>query len=230
MIHIVSPVLYMLFVESFRFIKPCPSNRCMILCRKFHNINLSVLSLLMFKGITYANYRQDKLSTIDGILCKSYNRDIYAEIWTNLFLYSKYLEWLDTLFLHLSGHKISGLQYTHHMSTALLTYSYIYDDINPQTFLPMSINCLVHVFMYWYFAYPRGVLKQFKKIITKTQIVQHMICVSIPFYTYFKRDCKQNMYSNEATVILYTMYLVYFAKFYMDSYHNRKNKQYILKE
>lgn len=38
------------------------------------------------------------------------------------FLWSKYWEWLDTLFLHLSGKPISQLQYTHHMSTAMLVY------------------------------------------------------------------------------------------------------------
>lgn len=222
-LHISSPILYIFFVKCFKFIKPCPKNNVMIICRKIHNINLSVLSFLMIISITYANYRQDKLITVDGLLCKSYNQDIYAKYSGLAFLYSKYIEWFDTLFLHLSGHKISQLQYTHHMSTAFLAYLYTYEFDNPQSFLPMFLNCLVHLFMYWYFAYPQGILKRYKKLITKSQIIQHIICISIPFYTYFKDNCYQNIYSNEATVILYMMYLIYFMKFYRDSYNKKDN-------
>ena len=133
-------------------------------CRRFHNMLLSFMSFIMLVGITYSTYRNNKFQSLNNLLCKPYNYDIIALSSSWMFLYSKYIEWGDTLFLHLSGKNISMLQYTHHMSTALLVYIHLREFISPLIYIYMALNCFVHVLMYWYFAFPRGILFKFRKL------------------------------------------------------------------
>ena len=218
MLHILSPLLYTCFVKCILYIPPCPSSRVMITCRKYHNIILSLLSLLMFIGIFIANIQTNELYNLQSLLCSPYDNNRYAIITTKAFLYSKYLEWGDTLFIHLSGKHISQLQYTNHLSTAFLMYMNMVDYLSPHLFVFISLNCLVHIMMYWYFAYPRGVLKLFRKAITQLQITQHIICIITIIYTSFLQNCYQNNYGNLFGFVLYMMYLSYFCIFYRKVY------------
>ena len=159
MIHNISPIIYIGFVKLFDFIPVIKNNNYMRFLRKLHNIIFSILSFIILIGITYGNYQANKFNSLNDLLCKKYNNNI-SLLSVKLFLYSKYLEWFDTLFLHLSGKQITTLQYTHHMSTAILVYNNFNYFISPHIFIFMSLNCLVHVFMYWYFAYPKAIIRQ----------------------------------------------------------------------
>ena len=223
-IHLSSPLLYILFVHQLNIFTPCPSNKIMLTFRKLHNINLSLLSGAMLIGITIATYQENKFHTLNALLCKSNNNNIYAKYSTQVFLYSKYLEWLDTLFVHLSNKPIIQLQYTHHMSTAILVYLNTVDYISPSVYIYISQNCLIHIFMYWYFAYPKGILYKYRKLITQGQIVQHVICLTTSLYTYNLENCTQNTYGNIALILLYLMYLVYFVQFYSKTYFIKISK------
>tara|TARA_B100001093_G_scaffold519550_1_gene609075 strand:- start:712 stop:1287 length:576 start_codon:yes stop_codon:yes gene_type:complete len=186
--------------------------------RKIHNITLSILSLLMLCGIVYSNYITNKLFSFNNLLCLSYlNNNNIFNLTTHIFLYSKYLEWLDTLFLHLSNKSISTLQYTHHMTTAFLMYV---NMNNSHLFIFISTNCLVHIPMYWYFAYPNGILNKFRKLITKIQIFQHIICLTTILYTFNLKNCDINKFGNSIGLLLYLMYLFYFVQFYIKKYLN----------
>jgi len=222
MFHLISPFTYFLFVKSFSFIDTCPNNTFMIKLRKIHNINLSILSVIMLLGFTFANYQENKIYPLHNLLCKPYNNNYYAFIFSQLFLYYKYLEWFDSLFLHLSNKKISQLQYTHHMSTAILVYVNIYQGIESYIYVPLSLNCFVHIFMYWYFAYPKGVLVKFRKIITMSQIIQHVSVLYIAIYVRYSDNCKINNYSNGLTIMLYSMYFYYFTIFYIVTYFKKE--------
>ena len=224
-IHIISPLLYVGFVKLIQYIKPCPTSEVMLKYRLCHNIFLSILSLFMLLGITYGNFITNKLSSLENLLCLPYDNDLVSvlSVWT--FLYSKYLEWGDTLFLHLSGKKISYLQYTHHMTTAILMYSNLADYISPHIYIFMSLNCFVHIFMYWYFAYPKGMLYKIRKLITQMQIVQHVICILTIVYTMRLDNCEQNKYGNKLGLLMYLMYLFYFIVFYINSYRDKKLKR-----
>jgi len=215
-INIFSPVLYILYVKIISFIPICPKSLIMKKYRRFHNIFLSFLSFIMLVGITYSTYTNNKFISFNNLLCKSYNNDKIAIISSYMFLYSKYLEWGDTLFLHLSGKNISMLQYTHHMTTAFLVYIHLKEFISPLIYIYMALNCFVHVLMYWYFAFPRGFLFKFRKLITKIQIIQHIICISTSIYIMNIDNCKQNKYGLECGLILYGLYLFYFLAFYLN--------------
>jgi len=140
------------------------------------------------------------------------NRSVYV------FLYSKYLEWLDTVFLHLSGKRISMLQYTHHMTTVVTLYVNFMDYVSPCIIVPMGLNCLVHIPMYWYFAFPKGFLYKYRMLITRSQIIQHILVIISAIYTYIMDNCEQNKYGNIIGLLMYFMYLFYFTVFYINSY------------
>ena len=218
-IHLFSPFMYILYVKLITLLPICSYSITMQKFRKLHNITLSILSLLMFLGILYSNYISNKLYSLNNLLCLSYsesNRIFYLT--TNVFLYSKYLEWLDTLFLHLSNKSITTLHYTHHMSTAFLMYN---NMSSSHIFIFISTNCLVHIPMYWYFAYPNGRLNKFKKLITKIQILQHIICLTTIVYTLNLENCNVNKLGNLIGLLLYLMYLIYFILFYIKIYKEK---------
>ena len=217
LVHIYSPFLYMLFVKILYFFEPCPESFIMKLLRKIHNILLSILSFLMFIGLSYGCYIEDKFQSVNNLLCSPITNNISS---TSLiiFLYSKYLEWGDTLFLHLSGKSISMLQYTHHMTTAFLVYINMIDYLSPHFFIFVSMNCLVHIPMYWYFAFPKGILYKYRKCITRIQIFQHIVSLITIIYTMCLNNCQQNKYGNQVGLLLYSMYLFYFTSFYINAY------------
>ena len=222
LIHFLSPILYILFVKLISFIPKCPKSLIMKKCRRFHNIFLSFLSFIMLVGITYSTYINNKFTSFNNLLCKSYNNDKLVIISISMFLYSKYYEWGDTLFLHLSGKNISMLQYTHHMTTAFLVSINFKEFISPMAYIFMSINCFVHVFMYWYFAFPRGFLFKYRQLITIIQIIQHIICFFVLIYVKNLSNCIQNAYALEFSIILYGLYLFYFLLFYLNTYIKKK--------
>ena len=220
--HLISPIIYILYVFFLQKITPKPKSHVIKFLRKIHNIVLSILSAVMFIGISYETYKMNKFNSIYELLCKNYD-ETYS-ISTNLFLYSKYLEWGDTLFLHLGNKPISMLHYTHHMSTSILMYLNLEKYISPFIFISISLNTFIHVFMYWYFAYPKGFLYKYRKMITKFQIIQHFIVVISVIQVTFLSNCQQNRFGKEAGLILYLMYLLFFSHFYLMTYVKETKK------
>lgn len=220
-IHLYSPFVYILYVKLICFIPTYQDSIVMKFIRKTHNIILSFSSLIMLVGITYGTYDAGKFKSLNNLLCLPYDNDSVAYNSALIFLYSKYIEWGDTLFLHLSGKHISMLQYTHHMTTAFLMYNNMIDYLSPHMFVFMGLNCFVHIPMYWYFSYPKGFLHSVRKMITQIQIFQHIICLATIIYTMNLDNCQQNKYGNQYGLIMYLMYLFYFSLFYVKSYRKK---------
>jgi elongation of very long chain fatty acids protein 6 len=224
-LNLSSPLLFALFVKGLSFIRPIPDSKLMKTCRKLHNIFLSLLSFAMLLGITVATYQENKFSSAWSLICHSYNQNSLAYWSTQAFMYSKYLEWGDTLFLQLSGKPISWLQYTHHMTTAILCYLNFYRIVPAYIYIFMGTNCFVHTPMYWYFAYPKGVLYPVRKGITIIQIVQHIMCVCTSIFGLLNRNtCPQEYIGNVSGFMLYMMYLAFFVAFYIKKYADKRNK------
>ena len=70
--------------------------------------------------------------------------------------------------------------------------------ISPSIFVFQALNCFVHVPMYWYFAFPKGLLYKDRKMITQAQIIQHVLCLITVFFTMTKDNCDQNRYGTDA--------------------------------
>lgn len=219
--HLLSPLLFYIYVECIKKIPSIPKNKIMLTCRKYHNITLSIYSGFSFLSTLIITYNNGKFNSINDLICKPYEESSFTYFIFYTFLYSKYFEWGDTLYLHLSGKKISNLQYTHHMSTALLTSLSIDAYINPSTSIALLTNLFVHTPMYWYFAYPKGILQPYKKLITQIQILQHITCLYFLINIMINKNdtnCIYNPYSTEIGLSLYTMYLLFFLSFYLFKY------------
>jgi hypothetical protein len=219
--HWFSPLLFCIYVECIKKIPPIPKNKIMLTCRKYHNITLSIYSGFSFLSTLIITYKNDKYNSMYDLICKPYEESSFVYFIFYTFLYSKYFEWGDTLYLHLSGKKISKLQYTHHMTTAFLTSFAMGTHINPGTSIAVLTNLFVHTPMYWYFAYPKGILQHYKKSITQIQILQHITMLYFLINIMINKNetnCIYNPYSNEIALSLYFMYLLFFLSFYIFKY------------
>ncbi len=215
-VHVLSPIIYCSFIFFHKLFNPCPNSSLMKKLRLYHNVNLSLFSFVMMIGITYSTYYSNKFESINSLFCIPFKPNDTVMIMSSLaFLYSKYLEWIDTTFLYFGNKRISWLQYTHHMSTALLTY---YNLDSPYMFVPIFLNTFVHTPMYWYFAFPRGILFPIRSLITQTQIVQHILCLLVILFTYISDNCNQNPVGHLLGLLLYSMYLIFFILFYIEKY------------
>lgn len=217
-----SPVLYMIYVEIAKLVLPYETKEnkhIFHVVKLVHNVGLAVASLLMLIGIIYVSQQSGKLSSVHAALCHPFLDVDQATLVGRYFYLSKYWEWVDTAFLITARKDVSWLQYTHHMSTAILVFANLSPVISSASLLACFTNTFVHVFMYFYFAFPHGILKKYRQWITIIQIIQHVMCLSGFLYIYFNLDsCVTTTLGIKMALMLYAMYLTFFVLFYIVQY------------
>ncbi|KAI9791842.1 MAG: hypothetical protein M1816_003387 [Peltula sp. TS41687] len=141
-----------------------------------HNFYLTIISaslLALFVG----QLAPTLLS--EGVYCSVCNK---AAGWTNglevlyyLNYLTKYLEFIDTVFLVLKKKPLTFLHTYHHGATAFLCYMQMVGQ-TPVSWVPITLNLAVHTVMYWYyFQSARGIRIWWKEYITIMQITQFVI-------------------------------------------------------
>lgn len=143
------------------------------------------------------------------------DNDIYQRI-TFAFFLSKYIEWIDTVFLILNGKDLIFLHVFHH---AVTSFIFGFENIFPMTsIVGVTLNSFVHMIMYGYYASP---CMSIRRHITTMQIVQFLI--AIVFHTYmirhdYGRIC--NDYWIECMFPLFTTFsiLLLFLNFFVRQY------------
>jgi len=208
-----------------------------------HNFSLSIFSLFLFivllENILPNLFRYGFLWGICNE--KAYSQKLELLYYINYLL--KYYELLDTVFLALSKKKLEFLHVYHHSATLLLCYSQLVGHTSVQ-WVPITINLLVHVIMYFYYGRTAmGARIWWKKYVTTFQIVQFVIdfaviwfcifsfyvidLVLVPRQIWFDEEinCQGTWWAAWIGAIIITSYLVLFISFFKKTYPQKGSPQ-----
>lgn len=198
-------IKFVYYVQSLRI--NLSKNKLFQKIRFIHNLLMVLFSFSMLICIFYGYYLDDKYTNVHTLLCKDNNNSI-TEITYKLFFYSKFYEWLDTLFLVLSNKPVRFIHISHHSIVPFLTSLNLKGS---HGIIFIGTNTLVHTLMYMYYACP-NVLKPIKRIITYLQILQHIIAFSVTVYVTFLTNCEHAQgLGNMFAIFSYSLFIILFS-------------------
>jgi len=155
--------------------------------------------------------------------------------WLFLFVLSKPLELLDTIFLLLRKREVIFLQWYHHLTVLLMAW--LSTTEYPSTSRWFStINYSIHAIMYSYFTIMSLKIVHMPKwismMITGLQILQMIVGIYVNYKAYqFKQkgECSVSYMNIYLTILMYLSFFYLFFKFFFDKYF-RSNQKLLLKK
>lgn len=203
-----------------------------------YNTFLVILSAYMCVEIVYSAYLIGYYSTSNPFCCKYKHTETYKDpkemrLVNVLYVYfiSKIIEFMDT-FLMVLRKKESQITFLHvfHHSSILMVWWVVMSYLpGGQSWLSSSMNCLVHIVMYAYYALAaipsmKGKL-WWKKYITKFQLTQFVLILIHTLQTGFT-GCDFPVWGVYFLTTYMIMMIVLFGNFYLQSYlKNQSFKQ-----
>lgn len=191
-----------------------------------YNIAMSIFSLVV-TVLTLDAMRRLPIMLND---CELYNNDpvFNSAMW--YFYLSKYVEFVDTIFLIVRGKDVSWLHYLHHIG-APINMGIIYWSRIEAGWIFSLLNGIIHTFMYAYFAAASmkvKVPKFFKMSLTTLQILQFLTGFTI-LYHYAFVPCwaasAERMAAWWYTYFYVGTVLVLFVSFYLQTYFLTQRKK-----
>ena len=206
-----------------------------------HNFILSFGSGYVFVMMLLALIKD---SAHMDVLCGFPPDDTEFWFWCKVFYWSKYYEYLDTVFLVLRKKQLIFLHVIHHAVVAPLFWMF-FEVAFTFHWLQALTNMFVHFFMYYYYMYsalPKGVQNilppvGWKKHLTTMQIVQFISDLAVTTYIlmYIPRctarfDDVLNTHPEGMMVIMFGyfigfLFLVLFMNFFYQTYIVKKPKK-----
>ena len=153
----------------------------------------------------------------------SYGQGGAIALWSVLFVFSKYVELFDTIFLVFGKKHVSFLHWFHH-STVVLLSIHALAYYSPAALLMSGMNALVHTIMYTYYwiSGVKGTPPRWGKWVTKLQLCQMVVGVVLGVSNYVGQRAVENCHSvpshNALIFAIYLSYLVLFMRFYCSKY------------
>lgn len=219
-------VLAIYFGQKYMEDKPkFDLRRPMILWSLFLSI-FSILGAIRLSIIFFHLYRTEG---VRGVICAQgfqYKGPI-IRFWGPIFIMSKVVEFVDTLFIVLRKQKLIFLHWYHHATVSIYCW-WMYGEKFPGGVVFMTVNIFIHSIMYTYYALRASGVKVRKPIavaITSSQIIQ-MVVGSITMYLINEwrhdSDCRSTPLHIFMGSAMYVSYFVLFMDFFYKAYLTKR--------
>jgi len=143
-------------------------------------------------------------------------------LWTLLFIYSKYFELLDTVFLVLRRREVPFLHWFHHFTVLMYCWDAYSWELNTGLFF-IAMNYTVHAVMYFYY-FLAAVSKPpawglFVTIMQTSQMVVGLTVVGTHLYLRGSvPNCDAPLFNIGCAILMYGSYLYLFLEFFAKKY------------
>ena len=189
------------------------------------NICLAVFSTL---GVIRCLPQFIHILTTKGLMasyCEAdYVWDARTFFWYWLFTMSKVIELIDTMFIILRGGKLIRLHWIHHAFTLCLSW-FTYREIAATAQWMVTMNMVVHSFMYTHFALSALRFKipvPIRVGITTLQIIQMAFCILINYWAVVRKleskPCDLSLSTAMAGLTLYIIFIFLFVNYFIKTY------------
>eukprot|EP00184_Porphyridium_aerugineum_P006000 CAMPEP_0184693166 /NCGR_PEP_ID=MMETSP0313-20130426/1446_1 /TAXON_ID=2792 /ORGANISM="Porphyridium aerugineum, Strain SAG 1380-2" /LENGTH=270 /DNA_ID=CAMNT_0027151157 /DNA_START=143 /DNA_END=955 /DNA_ORIENTATION=+ len=219
-----------LYYITLRVLQQFMKNRKAYEFRAFlfvHNMLLSIGSLILFVALVYVLAEKSQVFNLRQMICApSMHFDGRLQFIYYINYFFKYYELIDTVLLVLRKKPVPFLHEYHHAATLILTWSQQREHSTVQ-WVPIVLNLLVHVLMYYYYAMSAiGVRIWWKQYLTSLQISQFIIDVIACSYAYavfiFNGFDYNSCYGTQTGaiqgILILSSYLFLFIRFYQQTY------------
>jgi elongation of very long chain fatty acids protein 6 len=169
-----------------------------------------------------------------GLICdhSKVRHDAQQYFWIDAFMWSKMLEFGDTVFIVARKQKLTFLHTIHHALTFVFT-CYAYRDASSILRLPAAMNYSIHTLMYTYFAlraFGIRLPRWLQMTITTAQILQMVVGAfgigrSMWWHLFesqssqpAQKSCSISLSASVSGVALYLLYLALFVNFFIQTY------------
>ncbi|OLY85759.1 putative elongation of fatty acids protein 1 [Smittium mucronatum] len=203
---------------------------------QFHNIYLSVIS-----GLLLALFFEQLLPNLSqhGLFWSICDRDAWTQKLELLYYINymiKWIEFIDTFLLVLKKKKTPFLHVYHHSMTMILCFTQL-EGTTSVSWVPVTINLLVHVIMYYYYYLTAiGVRVWWKKLVTAVQIIQFVIDLGFVYFCSYNvfvdnykvnlpyvGSCRGSEFAAIFGCLLLSSYLLLFVNFFVNTYKRSVN-------